>query len=415
MEKRTAFIFKGWKIKKDNEISFFYQINNPPINQKSILFEEKIMLPMSILQPNDNLLTITLNNLSLILGISYWKLFCPKEIKINHFSLSKKQAEFWNIVYTNGLGEFFYQNKIDYQQLIKFPFEKKIQIKFFKKQFTQRGLLGIGGGKDSIVAIEELKRKKINFHLFALYHSHKNLIIENVAKQSNLPLLRIHRLIDQKLLDFNRKKIGYNGHVPFSAILSFIQLLLGVLYDYQFLYIANEKSANEGNLIYLNKEINHQWSKSEEYEKLFTNYVHQFITPNIKYQSIIRQLTENQIAEKFSHLTKYFSVFSSCNKNFKINSRLNRLWCGRCPKCLFTYLILAPHLSKKILHQIFKKDLFNDASLNPLLKQLLGKEGNKPFECVGTEKDVRQSLSLLLQNKNFKNDYLVKLYRNEVQ
>ncbi len=414
MEGPTVFIFRGWKIKKSNEIIFSYQIDNPPINEKSILFKEKIILPNQISHQNSNLLTNVLNNLSLILGISYWKLFSPKTIEIKHFSLSKEQAKFWNIVYTKGLGEFFYQNQINYRKLVNFPFNKKAQIKLSKKKFTPRGLLGVGGGKDSIVAIEELKKKKINFHLFALYHSKKNQIIENVAKKSNHPRLIVYRIIDQKLLDFNQKKIGYNGHVPFSATLSFVQLLLAVLYDYQSLYTANEKSANEGNLIYLNEEINHQWSKSEEYEKLFNHYIHEFITPNINYQSIIRHLTENQIAEKFSHLSKYFFVFSSCNRNFKINHQSNKLWCSRCPKCLFTYLILAPYLSKETLYQIFKKNLLNDKSLLPLFQQLLGKEGNKPFECVGTEKDVQKSLSLLLQNKDFKNDYLVKFFRNEI-
>lgn len=414
MKKPTVFIFRGWEIKKDNEISFSYQIDNPPIDKKYLLFEETLILPKPISHQNNHLLNSVLNNLALILGISYWKLFCPETIKINHFSLSKQQAKFWDIVYTKGLGEFFYQNKIDYQQLINFPFVKNAQIKLFEKQFPQRDLLGIGGGKDSIVALEELKRKQNEVHLFVLYHQNNNPLIENVAKKTHLPLLRVHRKIDRQLLTFNHQNIGYNGHIPFSAILSFIQLLLAVLYHYQSLYTANEKSANEGNLIYLNKEINHQWSKSEEYEKLFNNYVHRFITPNINYQSVIRHLTENEIAEKFSHLTKYFSVFSSCNKNFKIASKSNSLWCGQCPKCLFTYLILAPYLSKEILYQIFKKNLLNDKNLHPLLKQLLGKEGNKPFECVGTEKDVRKSLSLLLKNENFKNDYLVKFYKNEV-
>lgn len=411
MEKPTVFIFKGWEIEKDNKISFFYQIDNPPIDQKSILFEEKIILPNQISYQKNNLLTNVLNNLALILGISYWKLFCSKIIKINHFPLSKKQAEFWHIVYTNGLGEFFYQNHIDYRKLINFPFKENHLTSSIKKHFTQRGLLGIGGGKDSILAIEELKRKKIDFHLFALYHEKENQVIENVAKKSGVPILRVYRFIDSKLLDFNQRNIGHNGHVPFSAILSFIQLLLAILYDYQILYTANEKSANQGNLIYLNNEINHQWSKSEEYERIFNDYVHQFITPNINYQSVIRYLNENQIAKKFSSFSKYFSVFSSCNKNFKIQNNLNNLWCGYCPKCLFTYIILAPHLSKETLHQIFKKNLLDDKNLLDLFKQLLGQEGHKPFECVGTKKDVEQSLSILVKNEKFKDDYLVKFYK----
>ena len=48
-------------------------------------------------------------NIFLMLGVSYWKIYCPKIITIVPFALSKKQSDFWNSVYTKGLGEFFLQ------------------------------------------------------------------------------------------------------------------------------------------------------------------------------------------------------------------------------------------------------------------------------------------------------------------
>ena len=95
----------------------------------------------------------------MMLGISYYKLYCPSKIILKK-QISKEQAEFWNVVYKKGLGEFFYQNKIDPQGLINFPYDKKAENKSYSLESSNRMLIGIGGGKDSIVAVEILKEQK---------------------------------------------------------------------------------------------------------------------------------------------------------------------------------------------------------------------------------------------------------------
>lgn len=54
-------------------------------------------------------------------GTSYYKTCCPKEIEVQSGKLNADQAAFWNTVYERGLGEFFYQNQIDFRKLIQFP------------------------------------------------------------------------------------------------------------------------------------------------------------------------------------------------------------------------------------------------------------------------------------------------------
>ncbi|HEY4475896.1 MAG TPA: hypothetical protein VI954_00035, partial [Candidatus Paceibacterota bacterium] len=72
----------------------------------------------------------------------------------------------------------------------------------------------------------------------------------------------------------------------------------------------------------------------------------------------------------------------------------------KCSKCLFVYVILSPFIKPKTLEKIFGKNLLKDGSLKPLMDQLTGKRGFKPFECVGTPQEVAAALSFLSRTKD---------------
>ena len=46
---------------------------------------------------------------------------------------------------------------------------------------------------------------------------------------------------------------------------------------------------------------------------------------------------------------------------------------------------------------MFGKDLLADEQLLPILRQLLGLEQTKPFECVGTVSEVRRAMRLIVE------------------
>ena len=124
MDIQKTFIFQGYDAHiEKGEIAFHYCLQLP---EKEITFTENISFPPVFIDIPQKLLESLLHNLLLILGISYWKTYCPKNIEINPFKLTKQQAKFWNIVYTKGLGEFFYKNNIDYRGLVSFPFQENI-------------------------------------------------------------------------------------------------------------------------------------------------------------------------------------------------------------------------------------------------------------------------------------------------
>ncbi len=223
-----------------------------------------------------------------------------------------------------------------------------------------------------------------------------NKQIKKAAKVSRVKKqIIVKRVIDKKLLELNKK--GYlNGHTPFTALLSFLSVFCAVLFDYKNIAFSNEKSANEGNVKYLGKIINHQWAKSSEFEKMFKDYCKKYLAKNVNYFSYLRKYGELEISKMLTKYPQYFSFFSSCNASMRIGAKQTR-WCGNCPKCLFVYLTLYPFLEKKELLKIFGKDIFENRKLLPIMKSLIGQGSIKPFECVGTKKESRLALKLSLK------------------
>lgn len=402
------FQFCGYTVSApEGKITFEYRIEF--VSHDPISFVETIFLPEKIKQSKRSSIKKFLEPLGIILGISYYKLYCPSEIQLP-FGLSKKQAEFWNTVYRKGLGEFLYKNKISPDQVAKFSYEK-ISSRPLRVSVPQRALMGIGGGKDSIVAAELLK--EFETASFVVETQREDPISNRVAEALGRPVIKIRRFLDPKILKSEHFEGSYNGHVPISAVFAFLGLLAAYVYDYEYVVVANECSSNFGNTDYCGETINHQWSKSSEFETLLQEYTKEYITPDITYYSLLRQFYEIRIAKMFAKQDKYFDLFSSCNRNFTVfKGRPDSLWCGECPKCTFVFLMLAPFLSKEKLLKIFHKNLFTDNSLFPLFRDLLGFGEAKPFDCVGTFEESRVALSLAA--KKFPNDLVIQEFLPQI-
>jgi hypothetical protein len=339
-----------------------------------------------------------LNNFVFHLGLmempSYWKATCSPEIAVQAGYLDKDQVQWWHNLILKGMGQYFYENKIDWRdpEFLKISINPSIAAPALETtdiELKEGHLVPIGGGKDSVVTLNLLKENNGRLNCFLLNPLKPAKKIVRIAGIKS-PII-VERKIDPALLELNRQ--GYlNGHTPFTAMLSFLAAFCAVLFDYQSVAFSNEKSANEGNISYLGKVINHQWAKTSEFEKMFKGYCQKYLAKNLNYFSYLRKYSELQIAKIFSHYPKYFSAFSSCN----VGQKTNESWCCQCPKCLFTYLILYPFLKEKDLLKIFGQDLFAKKSLLPLLKDIMGQGKQKPFECVGTYKESREALRLSL-------------------
>jgi hypothetical protein len=211
----------------------------------------------------------------------------------------------------------------------------------------------------------------------------------NLIKACGAPTpVKISRKIDKKLLELNRK--GYlNGHTPFSSCLAFLGTCCAEIFGYGYVAVANERSANEPTITAGGKRINHQYSKSYEFEKLFRAYAKSHLTKNVEYFSALRPLYELQIAKIAASFPRELQSAKSCNVGAKTNA-----WCGNCPKCLGVFLLLYSFLGAAMLTKIFGKNLFSDKKLSRFIPALIGHSESKPFDCVATIKENRAALTL---------------------
>lgn len=380
---------------------------------ESFVFEERLVVPGISPGATSELLERILDSLHLVLGISYWKTFCPTTIDTGSIALTKQQTEFWNTVYTKGLGEFFYTNAIDFRGLMQFPASNTAVPNPLKHSMKDTSLVPLGGGKDSIVSAEILKKAHKDFMLVSF---EARDIHRRVAAIIDRPLIEVKREIDPKLYALNARKDVYNGHVPVSAMYAFVSLLVAALGGFRFIVVSNEESANFGNVRYLGEEVNHQWSKTLEFETLFQRYVRTFISPDITYFSLLRPMKEIKVVELFAQFEQYFNVFSSCNANFKRRGKqLTSRWCAACPKCAFLFLLLSAFIPKNRLLIIFGNNLYERPSLLPVFRELLGLGGVKPFECVGTPEECRFAFYKAAQSGQYDGDLVVETLRHELQ
>ena len=354
---------------------------------------------------NDSHLDTLIFNIGMIELVSYWKLACPKKVYIMPYDLDEKQILWWKKLYFNGLGEFFYLNGIkenvnDFMEIIP---EGEFSCEKINIELEEKTLVPIGGGKDSVVTIELLKNKMPIIPLIINPRGATKECVETAGFSLEQTAV-IKRTLDPTMLRMNNE--GFlNGHTPFSALLAFYTILIGFAANSKYIALSNESSANEPTVP--DTEVNHQYSKSIAFENDFRSYVDEYISSEIQYFSFLRPLNELQIARFFSKNKDYYKVFKSCNVESKTDS-----WCGKCPKCLFTWLIMSPFIPQNELADIFGNNLLEDNDLIPILKQLSGEVEVKPFECVGTVEEVNACLEYCRKAKDERQKSLVPSVEN---
>lgn len=365
-----------------------------------------------------------LQALHLIGGISYYKTCLPKTLEVRSQELSPSQAAFWNAVYENGLGEFFYRNDIDFRDIIDFPAtaEEKPAVSPPSAVRGKRVLVPVGGGKDSAVTAQLLSDSGYEVILFRV-GAHP--LITAYAKQAGFPVITVGRALSPELFKLNAEG-ALNGHIPITAYLSFLAVMVAGMAGIDAIAWSNERSAEEGNLSFKGKEINHQWSKSLEFERAFQGYIATHVTPDIATFSLLRPLSELAIAKLCARQEDILDLITSCNANWKILGkkesgsatwpRSGSTWCGACPKCAFSFALFAAFLPRARVEQMFGANLFAEESLLPLYRELLGISGHKPFECVGTPEETAAAFALAEAGWEDTEDLpAVELYRKELK
>lgn len=389
-EKYPKFIYHSYTydMTNDLEISYFFEI--PGL----VEFHPTLKISKEDIQitPEKEILDYLIFQIGLIECISYVKCTCSKTIQVDAGYIDEEQIKFLKKLYYNGLGEFLYVNGISITE------EELFDIVCTHSQESlpevvyegDGNLICVGGGKDSCVTLELLKKEKNNT-CFIINPKLPSLSCATLAGYSESNIMKVDRGLDRKIVQMNER--GFlNGHTPFSSVIAFVSYLCAYLAGKKNIILSNESSANESTVIGTN--INHQYSKTFEFENDFRDYMKRVMPIEISYFSLLRGLSEYNIAKLFSHYRVYHSVFKSCNLGSK---EKDWNWCCNCSKCLFIYIILSPFLTKQDRINIFGQDLYNRDDLLGMFQEILGYSDTKPFECVGTYEEARYAVSQVIQ------------------
>ena len=328
---------------------------------------------------------------AVVLGVSYYKLQAPLVIT-TPVALTPHERKLMLDIYENGLGEFYARNELRRFGRIRIEADAAPEAPIEPPRLADRVLLPIGGGKDSLVSFQLLEAAGIELTPFAV--NPKGPILGSVDRIGRVPLY-VTRKLDPEMIRLGKLPGYYNGHVPSTAINSMIAALTALLFSYNRIVLSNERSANEGNVAFDGREANHQHSKSLAFERLIAEALAAATGGALSYFSLLRPYSEARIAALFARQTRFDRVFSSCNENFKLAGNDGPLWCGRCPKCHFVFLIFAPVMDRERLVGIFGKDLLAQPAHERSFRELTGLAGQKPWECVGEIEEAAACLHAL--------------------
>ena len=377
-----AFIFKNYSFDRPSKTASFYYGYDTDLE-----FCETFTFDFDYVNYDQQALDNALQLLFFIAGVSYYKAYVPEKIIIQKGSIDTNLQKFLHNLYQKGLGEFWYVNNLDPNTPINFPITGGGMNRI--EQHGSGKLVGIGGGKDSLVSVEILRNHD---QITTWSVGHKTQLLPLIQK-IGLEHLWVERQWDKQLLNLPD---AYNGHIPISAILAAAGVVVAILSGKQDVVVSNEQSANEATLHYQGVAINHQYSKSQEFETSFQNILRHYFGDSVRYYSFLRPLSELKICELFAKtgFDSYKNVFSSCNRAFTHTSSAIS-WCGECAKCAFIYLGLSSFVPEHELTNLWNgQNLLQKKSLEPTYKQLLGIDGDKPLDCVGEIAESRAAMQL---------------------
>lgn len=341
-------------------------------------------------------------------GVSYYKTAAPPVIVVED-ELSEAEVELCRAIYELGMRDFAYRNGLPIPRDIEIVAEPDgakappgaIPPASAVSPPDPGIAVPIGGGKDSIVVLEALRAFDP-----VVVSVNPTPAAKRVAATAGRELMEIARGLDPLLFELNAKG-AMNGHVPVTAIVSLITIAGGYLFGYDTTAIALEGSADAPSRVVVNEiaaagsgavlhheEVNHQWSKSAQFERQLQDVVRGSVNDSIRFVSPLRPFSEIEITAAFATLSPYLRIFRSCNQTARLQNAADS-WCCDCPKCRFVFLALASALDRRSVVEIFGSDLLDDPSQTRGFCDMLDPD-RKPFECVGTVEEVEDAFRGLL-------------------
>jgi hypothetical protein len=364
-----------------------------------------------------------------ILAFEAMKIAClkPENFDLGNFShhYTEQFDSLWHEIFYKSYGQWRYENDL--------PFYKGPTIRKSDRSSTANTekpirriegdtdiLVCCGGGKDSLVMYKLLERAGIPFSSY----SHSSTVYGKVNKQFSLienllkhaSPVRVHRNygfadyvdtpVAQLYPEYGVEKMpDLDFFCPPPSLFAILPIVLQ--YGYKHIVVGYERSADASNLIWdkTGEEINHQWFKSTESDRLLRDYINAELILDLNYFSLLRPIYDTVIFGLLNKDSNALKDTHSCN--------LGKPWCERCAKCAYVYLACMAYLPAEQVQSTFQNNLFDLPENQIWYRELLGLEKHKAFECVGEIEEVRLAFEIC-RRKGVKGKAL-KMFEEEVQ
>jgi hypothetical protein len=341
-------------------------------------------LPAAVADPSEPTTRRLLNWLSIIHAPYLFSIDYIRSIQTD-FPLTASEKSFFEKVIFLGMAEFRYVNKLPLtmRTTIQSPEGMADTAPGTQPNLEGRFLLN-GGGKDGSASATALGENGLGFTWFQLNTS---VAQEEIVKASGEPVVICKRYMDPR-----RKDGRYQGHRPTSAAIAVTAVLCAWLLKTRDVIASNESSANESNTTIDGVSINHQYSKSLEFETDFSKLLDEFNIP-VRYFSLLRPLHELQIVQ-LAAKGPYLGHFTSCNHGYTEGR-----WCMECPKCAFIALAFSavnPDAPARIWPETPQPLAL--PALYEHLHELVSDDQHKPLECVGTDEECKLAAAMILKH-----------------
>lgn len=331
--------------------------------------------------------TRALSVLAFIASLSYWKAAIPPEIDVDDLPLEGTSHRVWDRFVRESFGEFCYRNDIREARDAPDAFVRVRGVKTPDRTAVWEGtgppLVLYSGGKDSLALVEAHRRAGTPFWQFLYNPSPRHLTRAGSTGADRT--FTAHRTIDPTLLELN--DTGFlNGHTPYSAYLASVATLVATFTGAQSTQAANTRSDDEPNLRWGPWHINHQWTKSVDFEEFFRTQTAAMGLP--PYVGAFRPLYELQLLAASDNRS-----FTSCNRAQA--RRMTQEWCGRCAKCAWVHLAVAALDGLSAATTLIGSNPLTDPEMASTYREMLGATDARPFECTGTIAEVAACLRQL--------------------
>jgi UDP-N-acetyl-alpha-D-muramoyl-L-alanyl-L-glutamate epimerase len=323
--------------------------------------------------------------LHLAAATSYAKALVPSSVELGR--IPPAAARMVAALLADGLAEFAVQNELFPLPPPRLHWDEVAPVAAHDP--PDAVLVPIGGGKDSAVTAALARTAGWDAVGFAV---NPRASMRRTAEAVGLELVTAQRTIDPRLLDWNQRG-AFNGHVPVTAIVASAACVAATLLGRGHVLLSNEASSDEPTRTVDGQAVNHQFSKSSAFEALHVAAARELTGGATSAFSLLRPLPELVIAALFVHLGVPLGAVNSCNQAYRLDGTGTE-WCGRCPKCLFVELMLAPFLTPQEFRGATGFDALAREDLVDAFGQLRDPE-RKPFECVGTIAEVQLAFDLL--------------------